>query len=98
MRRILILSAMTLLLVSTWIALTIGRVEAGQSELNITDEKNIVYIHVPSAICSSLCFTVLLVSGIGYLWTKRLVWDYVGAASAEVALVFAHLLGHLLSQ
>ncbi len=92
MRRILILLAMTLLIVSTCIALTIGRIEAGETESNITDEKNIVYIHVPSAICSSLCFTVLLVSGIGYLRTKRLVWDYVGAASAEVALVFATVL------
>ena len=92
MRRILILLAMTLLLVSTWIALTKGRVEPGESESNITHEKNIVYIHVPSAICSSICFAVLLVSGIGYLWTKSLVWDYVGAASAEVALVLATVL------
>ncbi len=92
MRRILILLAMALLVVSTCIALTIGKVEAGESEKGISVEKNIVYIHVPSAICSSICFAVLLVSGIGYLWTKSLVWDYVGAASAEVALVFATVL------
>ena len=92
MRRILILLAMGLLVVSTCIALTIGKVEAGESEKGISVEKNIVYIHVPSAICSSICFTVLLISGVGYLWTKRLVWDYVGAASAEVALVLATVL------
>lgn len=71
-------------------AFTLGQVVA--TEKNITVEKNIVYVHVPSAICASLCFVVLLVAGIGYLWTNKLIWDHIGAASAEVGFVFATVL------
>jgi heme exporter protein C len=71
-------------------AFTLGEVEA--TEENITVEKNIVYIHVPSAICSTLCFLLLLIAGICYLVTGRPKWDYIGAASAEAALVFATVL------
>ena len=71
-------------------AFTLGQVVA--TEKNITVEKNIVYVHVPSAICASLCFVVLLVAGIGYLWTNKLIWDHIGAASAEVGFVFATIL------
>ena len=90
MRRFLILLTLVLILVSTWMAFTVGQIEA--QEMNITEEKNIVYVHVPSAICASLCFVVLLVASIAYLRTNKLIWDYVGAASAEVAFVFATVL------
>jgi heme exporter protein C len=71
-------------------AFTVGEVAA--TEKNITVEYNIVYIHVPSAICASLCFVVLLVAGIAYLSTGKPAWDYVGAASAEIGFVFATVL------
>jgi heme exporter protein C len=71
-------------------AFTLGEVEA--VEKNITVEKNIVYVHVPSAICSTLCFLVLLIVGICYLATNKPIWDYIGAASAEVGLVFSTVL------
>lgn len=90
MRRVLLLLNLVLLLVSTWMAFTVGQVMP--TEKNITVEKNIVYIHVPSAICTTICFFVLLIAGIGYLSTAKLTWDYVGAASAEVALIFATVL------
>jgi heme exporter protein C len=90
MRRPLILLTLVLLVGSTWMAFTLGEVQA--TENNITVEKNIVYIHVPSAICAPLCFVVLLVAGIGYLWTNKPIWDYIGAASAEVGFVFATVL------
>lgn len=90
MRRLLILLTFVLLLVSTWMAFTVGKVAA--AEKNITVEKNIIYIHVPSAICASLCFVALLVSGINYLRTNKPIWDYVGAASAEAGFVFATVL------
>ncbi len=87
MRRILLLITFALLLISTWMAFTVG--EVVPTEKNITFEKNIVYVHVPSAICSILCFMVLLAAGISYLVTNKPIWDYIGAASAEVALVFS---------
>jgi len=90
MRRILVLVDLVLLLVATWMALTVGQVVA--SEKNVTVEKNIVYVHVPSAICTTICFVVLLTAGIAYLWTNKPIWDFIGAASAEVALVFATVL------
>lgn len=90
MRRILLVITLCLLLVSTWMAFTLGEVEA--TEKNITVEKNIVYVHVPSAICSTLCFLLLLIAGICYLATGKPKWDYIGAASAEAALVFSTVL------
>jgi len=90
MRRLLILLTLVLLVGSTWMAFTLGEVVAVEN--NITVEKNIVYIHVPSAICASLCFVVLLVAGIAYLATNKPMWDYIGAASAEVGFVFATVL------
>lgn len=73
-------------------AFTVGEVVGGETEAAITVEKNIVYIHVPSAICTTLCFVALLVASIGYLATGKPNWDYLAAASAEVALVFATVL------
>jgi len=71
-------------------AFTIG--EVVPSEANVTVEKNIVYVHVPSAICTALCLVVVLVAGICYLRTGKDQWDRLGAASAEAALVFATVL------
>jgi heme exporter protein C len=71
-------------------AFTLGEVVA--TEKNITVENNIVYVHVPSAICSTLCLLVLLIAGICYLATNKPTWDYIGAAAAEVGLVFATVL------
>jgi heme exporter protein C len=90
MRRFLILITFVSLVGSTWAGFTVGEVAA--TEENITVEKNMVYIHVPSAICASLCLLILLVASIGYLRTSKPIWDYVGAASAEVGLVFATVL------
>ncbi len=90
MRRFLYALALAVILGSTWLALTLGEVTPDQSGLTV--EKNIVYFHVPSAVCTALCFGVLLVAGISYLATGAAKWDYLGAASAEVALVFATVL------
>ncbi len=84
MRRILILLTFVLLLLAMWIALTAGQVAP--------IKRNIIYAHIPSAICALLCFVVLFVAGIGYLRTGKPAWDYVAAASAEVGLVFATVL------
>lgn len=67
-----------------WTALTAGQV--------VPVRRNIIYLHVPSAICALLCFVVLLVTAVGYLRTTKAAWDYAAAASAQVALVFATVL------
>jgi len=84
MRRILVFSAFALLLLSTWMALTLGQIAPVK--------RNILYAHVPSSVCALLCFVVLLIASICYLRTGKEVWDCVGAASAEVGAVFATIL------
>jgi len=81
MRRFLLILSLVLILTSVWLFSTVAAVEPAQ--------RNIVYIHVPAAVCSLVCFGVLFVCSIQYLRTKRGVWDYTAAASAEVGLVFA---------
>ncbi len=84
MRRILLLLAFALLLVSMWMALTLGQIEPVK--------RNILYAHVPSSICALLCFVVLLVGSIGYLCSAKPTWDLIAAASAEVGALFATVL------
>jgi heme exporter protein C len=51
--------------------------------------QKIVYIHVPSAIATMIAFGVTFAAGIAFLTTRQWFWDALGAASAEVGLVFA---------
>lgn len=92
MRRALFAITFAIILVSAWMAFTVGEVRGGETETAITVEKNIVYVHVPSAFATLLCFVVILVAGISHLRTGKIKWDHLGAASAEVALVFATVL------
>ncbi len=91
MRNILLFITLILLLASTWMALTKGRIE-GPSANPDSPVRNIIYAHVPSSICSLFCFVVLLVTSIGYLSTSNESWDRVSAATAEVGLIFATVL------
>ena len=84
MRRNLLLLAFFLLLVSMWLGLTVGQITPVK--------RNILYIHIPSAVCALLCFVILLVAGVAYLCTSRMIWDIVAMATAEIGLVFATLL------
>ena len=91
MRKILLFITLILLLASTWMALTKGRIE-GPSRNPDSPKRNIIYAHVPSSICSLACFTVLFVAAIGYLATGNESWDRVAAATAEVGTIFATVL------
>ena len=51
----------------------------------------LIYLHVPSAWLAYPAFTVVLVASIAYLRTKKTRWDRLGAASAEVGVVFTAL-------
>ncbi|MHC4728006.1 MAG: cytochrome c biogenesis protein [Planctomycetota bacterium] len=91
MRKILLFITLVLLLASTWMALTKGQIE-GPSKNPDWPIRNIIYAHVPSSICSLLCFVVLLIASIGYLSTSKESWDLVAAATAEVGTIFATVL------
>ena len=91
MRRFLLVLTFILLLASMWIGLTKGRIQgpAGNPDSVV---RNIVYAHVPSSICSLMCFVVLLVASIGVLSSGRSCWDRLAAASAGVGATFAMVL------
>jgi len=51
--------------------------------------RNIIYVHVPAAVCSLLSFCILFFCSIQYLRTKQQKWDNLAAASAWVGLLLA---------
>jgi heme exporter protein C len=55
------------------------------------DLVRIMYVHVPAAWLAYLAFVVTFVGSAGYLITRRLGWDRVAAASAEVGVYFTGL-------
>ena len=91
MRKFLLFVTLVLLIASTWMALTKGQIE-GPSANPDSPVRNIIYTHVPSSICSLVCFTVLLIASIAYLITSKQFWDFIASASAEVGLIFATIL------
>ena len=84
MRVTVLITSFVLMIASGVIANTKGAIEPVV--------RNIVYIHVPASICSLVCFGGLFVFSIMYLIKKKPIFDYLGAASAEVAFVFATVL------
>ena len=84
MRRWLMTSAILMLIVSTWLGLTLGQIAPVQ--------RNILYVHVPNSIGALLCFVVLLLASVGYLITGRSVCDLIAAASAEVGMLMTTIL------
>jgi heme exporter protein C len=52
------------------------------------DLVRLMYVHVPAAWVAYLAFGVVFVASIGYLLTKRTRWDRLGAASAEIGVLF----------
>lgn len=53
--------------------------------------QKIFYFHVPLAAITFLSVFVLLAGAVGYLWTRRAIWDHLSLAAAEVGLVFCTL-------
>lgn len=84
MRLFFLCISLCLTVVSGWMAFSVAAVEPA--------EYNIIYIHVPAAICSLVCFTALFICSLWYLRTKNQVCDHVAAACGEVGLVFATVL------
>jgi heme exporter protein C len=56
------------------------------------DVQRIFYFHVPLAWTAYLAFTVVAVSSVVYLLTRRPIWDAVARSSAEVGLLLTTLM------
>lgn len=50
--------------------------------------QRIFYFHVASAWSGFLSFMLVFTGSVGYLWTRRLKWDWLAVASAEVGVAF----------
>jgi heme exporter protein C len=55
------------------------------------DLARIIFVHVPAAWLAYLAFGVTLLGSIAYLATKKIRWDRLAAASAEVGVYFTGL-------
>jgi heme exporter protein C len=53
--------------------------------------QRLMYVHVPSAWLAYLAFAVVFVASIAYLRTGKSRWDRLGAASAEIGVLFTAL-------
>lgn len=51
----------------------------------------LIYVHVPTAWLAYLAFAVVLVGSVAYLVTKKIRWDRLAAASAEIGVLFTAL-------
>ncbi len=53
--------------------------------------QRLMYVHVPAAWLAYLSFAVVFVASIAYLVTKKMRWDRLAAASAEIGVLFTAL-------
>ena len=81
------LLGLLLLLVGCYIGLFVAPPERFMGEV-----QRILYVHVPTAWISLLCFTAAFVAGIGSLWTGRPGWDGAVVGSVETGVVLNVLL------
>ncbi len=78
---------LVLLAVGTWIGLFVA-----PAERHMGDVQRIMYIHVPSAWVSMLCFTLAFGAAIAALWSGRRGADALMVAAIEVGVVLNALL------
>ena len=84
--RVLGLLALAGLAVTAVLALWVTPPDADEG-----DVFRIIYIHVPSAWLAYLSFFIVFAASVAYLATKRIRWDRLAAASAEVGVLFIGL-------
>jgi heme exporter protein C len=53
--------------------------------------QRIFYFHVPVAWVSFLAFFITFIFSILYLWKRKVKWDYIAHASAEIGVLFTTL-------
>lgn len=59
------------------------------TEVTMGPVQKIFYLHLPVAICTFFACIAVFVASIGYLWQRKLYWDHLALASAQVAVVYA---------
>ena len=85
-----------------WISLALGFVLlavahyqglfVAPSEAYMQNVGRILYVHVPTAWISMLCFLAAFIAAVGALWTGRYGWDAMVAACSEVGVVLTGML------
>jgi heme exporter protein C len=55
------------------------------------DVYRIMYVHVPAAWLAYLAFVIVFLASVGWLWTKRPVFDAIAVSSAEIGVLFTGL-------
>jgi heme exporter protein C len=73
-------------LVATGLALVWAPPDAIQG-----DVQRVMYVHVPSAWTAYLAFVVVFVASVGWLWTRRPVFDAIAVSSAEIGVLLTGL-------
>lgn len=73
-------------LLATWMALVWAPADAVQGEVY-----RIMYVHVPSAWLAYLAFVVVFLASIGWLWSRRPIFDAIAVSSAEIGVLFTGL-------
>lgn len=84
--RALGLAALVAVVVSATFSLVVAPPDAVQGEV-----QRLMYVHVPAAWLAYLSFLVVFVSSVAYLRTRRIRWDRIAAASAEIGVLFTAL-------
>jgi heme exporter protein C len=84
--RALGIAALAAVVVSATLSLVVAPPDAVQGEV-----QRLMYVHVPAAWLAYLSFFVVFVSSVAYLRTRRIRWDRIAAASAEIGVLFTAL-------
>ena len=84
--RALGIAALAGVVVSAILSLVVAPPDAVQGEV-----QRLMYVHVPAAWLAYLSFFVVFVSSVAYLRTRRIRWDRIAAASAEIGVLFTAL-------
>ena len=85
-RPVLGAASVVALFVALWMALVWSPPDAAMGNV-----VRILYVHVANAWLAYLAFVVVFLASIAYLWTKRLVFDAIAVASAEIGVLFTAL-------
>jgi heme exporter protein C len=84
--RALGVAALVAVVVSATLSLVVAPPDAVQGEV-----QRLMYVHVPAAWLAYLSFFVVFVASVAYLKTRRIRWDRIAAASAEIGVLFTAL-------
>lgn len=64
---------------------------ASPREVNLGQSSRLFYLHVPSIAVAYIAFTITLIASGLYLATRKMKWDHLAVATAEVGAVFTGL-------